>query len=413
MNENNLALLNRMQKLQYYDFVRYALGLKFYLQGDKYDVIFDGKDKNDKKLGKVRVLAHLKESGRKKKTFIIIEDDFNHKCFHDETNEKYSVESYFDEIADYLIWLIMIGVLGVEDYFNDIYHEDISIGNELFEQNKPKDYRFILGAGINKDYGLGNWDSLINAIRKRIRTIKNIPTKPDILLDFEQKMSNTNYIAPQILKDLNSQSYYGEIYSSLYASFNVNKTIEYYNPSMKDTTLYQIARIASKKNNTVVLSFNYDDVFEQVMKNNFTPNCYSDYYKASTSGKVGIRVIHPHGFLPYNRGMGGYPSALIFSSFEYMNGYLYPKSYARNKLYEHIMQPCILVGNSLSDYEEQKVFFLHHKKYLSQFSYLFTTKRDSVNRWMDIYKSVYFLKMGVIPVFFDDYPQMVRYLKTF
>ena len=185
---------------------------------------------------------------------------------------------------------------------------------------------------------------MIDTIRDRIRALKGIPVgvKPDVLVEFEKTMSNTNYIAPQILKDLDSKVYYDALYSNLYSSFNVKDTNRLLNPSIEDTTLYQVARILSKDANSVVLTFNYDDVLEHVLKNNFSTPFKIDYYKSKD--KVGgIRIIHSHGFYPYGTAGEKYAHSIVFSCFEYMNGYLRSGSYARKRLYEHIKKTCIVI----------------------------------------------------------------------
>ncbi len=420
MNQDNLNILLKMQKNQYYDFIRYALGFKYYMLNEGYEVRYnlkedDKKEKSIKKEGEnsssVRVIAYLYAQGKKKDTFYVEGNDFEEKCFRNTPGQRMDARYYFDSMGNYLIWSIMMGVLGIERLSSEIYYNDLDIGKSLFEEKYPSQYQFILGAGINEGYGLGDWNSLIATIRSKIRVLKGIPTVAahDELVEFEKKMSNTNYIAPQILKDLDSNEYYDAIYSNLYSSFNANDTDRSLNPSIEDTTLYQVARIIATKNDSSVLTFNYDNVLEQVLGRNFATPFWSSYYKSKR--KSGIPIIHSHGFYPYGASGSKHAHSIIFSCFEYMNGYLKSGSYARTKLYEHIKRPCILIGNSLSDYEEQKVFFLHHRVYLSQFSYMFTTKSPASDRWMDIYKSIYFFKMGVIPVFFDDFPQMIKYLK--
>ena len=408
-----------MRKTQYYDFIRYALGIKYYLQNDGYEVRNKANSKDrkasridvKKSSSKARVLAYLYKLGKKQNTFFVKEYDYEEKCFRDESDTIYNARVFFDDVDDSLIWSVLMGVLGVESFLSENHHKNTEIGKIMFESIRPSQYRFILGAGVNSGYGLGNWNCLIDSIRDEIRALKGIPhgTKPDILLKFETDMSNTNYIAPQILKDLDSVIYYDTIYKSLYGSFNPNIVNQTLNPTIEDTTLFQIARILAKDENSVALTFNYDDVLEQVLNCNFSTPYYSDYYQSSKS--KGIQIIHSHGFYPYGSSGVKHARSIVFSCFEYMDGYLSSKTYARRRLYEQIQQPCLLVGNSLSDYEEQKVFFLHHKNRLSHFSYLFTTRNNADNYWMDIYRSIYYLKMGVIPVFFDDFPQMIDYLK--
>lgn len=421
MNYECIVLLNRMKKLQYYDFIRYALGMKFFLINDDQEIrvnvneITESKKENTEKDNikreKIKEIAYLYSFGKRKLTFIIKNGDFENKQFRDNKGAMYSVLTYFDEIDIGLIWAIMMGVLGVEKFSEEYSLYDGDIGKKLFESYDKKDFGFILGAGINNGYGLGNWNALISDIRNRIKMIKGIPqsSNQDRLIDFENTMSNTNYIAPQILKDLDAKAYYDVIYNNLYSAFRLDDTKRVNKPSIEDTTLYQVARIISKRSNINVLTFNYDNVLELVLDCNFKLPVNS-VYKGSRYNDYIISIVHSHGFYPYGQAGEKYAHSIVFSCYEYMNGYLNPATYARKKLNEQIMHPCILIGNSLSDYEEQKVFYLHHKRYLSHYSFLFTTISID-DPWMDIYKSIYFLKMGVIPVFFVNYKEMIEYLK--
>ena len=427
MNEVNLVILNSMKKLQYYDFLRYALGMKYYLMNNNQEIVTVLNDNDvDKKVetrkvedenNQIRIIGYLFVSGRITKSFLTYEYDYGQKTFHDDSGEIYETKGFFDIVGDDILWNIMVGIVGVKNYLSYSDSYIVIDGKSYFEKLKPEQHRFILGAGINSGYNLGGWGYLIDSIRKNIRKIKKISCckdpQRDSLLNLEKAMSNTNYIAPQILKDLDLKVYYKTIYDSLYDKFNISKTYLTIDSSIEDTTLYQVARIVSKqKEGTQVLTFNYDNVFELVLENSFGLTPESIYYKSKKKSDAPIYVIHSHGFFPYSPQKKLNPHSIVFSSYEYMNGYLNSVSYARNKLNEHIYIPNILIGNSLSDYEEQKVFFLHHKKYPSHYSFLFTVKSNETDSWMDVYKTIYYIRLGVIPVFFNSFPEMVDYLKS-
>ncbi len=421
MIKDNLDLLYRMNKLQYYSFLRSALGMKYYLFTDGQELRTHTDDDDDIKSRqaerrseireKERILANVYKGSKRVKTFVIKDKDYEDKTFHDELDNVYNAKQFFDEINPYIVWAIMMGVLGLESFIKEKHFSGDEIGREIFERNRPDNYRFILGAGVNKAFSLGDWDELVSDIRDQINILKGI-SNTNGLTEFEKSMSNTNYIAPQILKDLDACAYYDTIYSRLYSTFSADKMFCERNPDLVDTTLYQVARIISTKKDVRVLTFNYDDLLEQVLLNNFATMFSSVYYKSKKRNE-GIEIIHSHGFYPYGKSGEGHARSIVFSCFEYMNGYLKTGSYARKKLNEQIMHPCILLGNSLSDYEEQKVFYLHHKRFLTHFNYLFTKRSDMANQWMDEYKNVYFMNMGVIPVYFNDYDEMTNYLKGF
>lgn len=428
MNTENLKILNKLNKTQYYEFLRYAIGLWYYVNRKPYDITswIDADTKKEygitsksNKKRNIRIIAY-KFNGKELVDVYKVdtEKDYEQKTFRNEFNEVYSAKVFFESIDQNLLWYILTGVLALSD--NDIKSLETKYlnGLEIFSSLRPDTLNFIIGAGVNKDFGFADWDELVEEIRRQIRNIQRISHPVvgvvDELIEFEAKMLNTNYIAPQILKDLNSNIYYKTIYDVLYGNFNPNSTELSYDSKLANTNLYQVARICDmQKKQTSVLTFNYDNLLELILKNNFTSSIVNSSYRYSKNPKYDpdINIYHPHGFYPYTTSKPR-PYSLILSSYEYMNTYLSPGAYARKQLNEQLKFTNILLGNSLSDYEEQKVFFAHHERYLSRFNYIFTTYNSSGNAWMDRYKTIYYLKMGVIPVFFNDYIEMNNFLKS-
>ena len=414
MNITILEQIRKLNKTQYKVFLRYALGYKCFINKENYRIQIN-KPKFFKEKSKINnVMAYQVRNSELLNAYTIQDDDYDELKFSDIFGEKYNIANYFDLIDNNVLFMFIYLVR------KDMSSKDETfayMGKQVFEEIFDNEtYNFILGAGVNVDYRIGNWDYLINDIRDEISNIKGISKKD--LCSFEEKMLNTNYIAPQILKDLNVKDYYYVLENNLYHNFDINDTVELRrlngtNPkkNIKDTTLYQIARItASQKGNSKVLTFNYDNVFELVLKNNF-PNVRSCtvYKKQKSTGKK-IEIIHSHGYLPYNYDRVANAKGIILSSYEYMEGYLDKNEYAKRELDNQLFLKNIIVGNSMADYEEQKTFFNHHKDYPSDFSFLLTTK--SSYSWMDEYRTKYYWKMGVIPVFFDDFTSMTDYLKT-
>lgn len=447
MNKENLEILNKLYKTQYYEFLRYAIGLYYYVnqKTKPYDITSgiyaDNRiDENTKnKLGitsknnknrNIKIIAYKFYGENLVDVYKVVdtEKDYERKTFRNKYNEVFYAKDFFESIDQNLLWYILTGILALsDDNIKSLESKNLN-GEKIFSELRPKTLNFIIGAGVNTEFGFANWNQLVDEIRKQIIEISHPVAKDvDELKKFEAKMLNTNYIAPQILKNLNRRKYYKTIYDVLYCKFDSNgkfdpncngkfdpkNTKSSYNSNLVNTNLYQVARICHMQKQTSVLTFNYDNLLELILKNNFTSSIVNSKYRYSKDPMhdPDINIYHPHGFYPYTTPKQQSHS-LILSSYEYMDTYLSRRAYARKLLDEQLEFTNILLGNSLSDYEEQKVFFAHHKKYLSRFNYIFTTYNSSSNQsWMDRYKTIYYLKMGVIPVFFKNYIEMNESLK--
>lgn len=146
------------------------------------------------------------------------------------------------------------------------------------------------------------------------------------------------------------------------------------------------------------------------MFNNFPATKYISEYNSSKN-KLGIphvTVSHSHGFFPSVVATST-PHSIVLSCYEYMEGYL--NGYAKKKLRSQLKHSNIIIGNSMADYEEQKVFYSNHRRNRAHFDFIFLKSNGTENLWMDRYQTIYFIKMGVIPVFFSDFDEMNGYLK--
>ena len=421
MNKENIELLKSMNKTQYYQFIKNCLGMTEFLNKSDVDVLGEVKPSKEEKVNGIKLdrrkypkeLAFFKQNGKHICTFLVNEEDFSKHTFRDDKGNVFDTKNYFDALGDSLIWMLMTGICGFnKDEIKNYKNHDF-MARTIYRIPKSKtlsNCNFILGAGVNYDYNIGDWDTLINNIEKEIQT--KIGSSQIDLEYFKRQLCNTNYISPQILKDYDDKTYKSIIYDTLYNSgFNITNTDKTMTPLITETNLYQVARIASSQSKmTKILTFNYDDVLENVFKNSFPNVNYSCVYRNSRTPKYipDVEIIHTHGFMPMNSPKRNSYS-IVFSSFEYMEAYKAAGLFTRKKLVEQLKQTNLIVGNSLSDYEEQKVLYANHRKFLSHYDYILTRCRKEP--WMDMYATIYFLKMGVIPVFFSDFPSMNAFLK--
>ena len=71
-------------------------------------------------------------------------------------------------------------------------------------------------------------------------------------------------------------------------------------------------------------------------------------------------------------------------------------------LFEHLNETCCFVGNSITDYEEQKVLKKHFDMYPSSFHFAFLYAKSFTSPDV-LYKTIFLLKIGVIPIWYKDH----------
>jgi len=279
MIEAYISELNDLKKTQYYEFVQYALGMKYYI---------DNNGSNEKSLkSSSKAMRALKTNGKttlaieyigskKSREYYVDDVDYKQKTFSDNKGGKYDARYYFDSLGEWIVFLIY-GLSKHSQYLYEIIDLD-NIGKMLFQKCKKNDFNIIVGAGINDGFEIGNWDNLIDSIRAKTITMmvvpgKNIPERTEVMKKFEKDMLNTNYIAPEILKEISENTtggaYLDTIYENLYHSFHIWTVSDKTNHDLVNKNLYQIVRIACTKPKCKILTFNYDNVIEMVLAANF------------------------------------------------------------------------------------------------------------------------------------------------
>lgn len=419
MNKQNISILDSMTVREYKEFLKNALGF----------CIFNSLNRNDSKLvlrrtkpkekfayiekdEKITRVAYLYENEGFIDVYYFTNSQYKNKKFSNLNGNELNARTYFDVLKDDIVLFLLIGSKEkVEPQFifekiTDAYSIINSLDIDKFR------YSFILGTGISLCFGVKKWSDLISEIESSLSN--DLKTNDDKLLKFQNEIGNTSYILPQVKKDYSRETYFKIIYDSLYANFN-NQTIDINtNPDLENQAVYQVANILSAQTlfneKQEVLTFNYDNFLEKVLEANYSSVTIESVYKNNNEkNDAGIQIVHSHGFLPFEDFDDIHKESIVLSSFEYMDTYKNNNSYAYRKLYEQLNKTNIIIGNSISDYEEQKVFRNHHNEYLSSFSFVLLKKSDEL--WMDNYKTKYLFSLGVIPLFFNDYQDISNFLR--
>lgn len=265
-----------------------------------------------------------------------------------------------------------------------------------------KFYNFILGAGVSIPYGIIGWDDIIKECKKAFESLTFHSSDNIIRASY-----NTTYGSCQLLKDTYPEEYYSIIESSVLSSSLQQQ-------SKCKTTLEAITNIIFKQNTLnkqqVVFTFNYDELLEKLIRK--IPLDYDQIYKGKkhASSNVDVVIIHSHGLIPGKEclKLKKYKDSLVFSNDEYNTAYKYSHSFSYEQLKTQLVKTNIFVGNSISDYEEQKIIKNLHDDNLSKFHLALMIKNPDY--YVNVYNAIRLMKIGVICIFFDTPDQMANFI---
>ena len=338
MNDTNFQLIKNMSKNEYKRFLQFAVGLQQFRAMNNEEIVVRSKKKIERKgegknelidntNGKVFFAYLYSNSDESLISAFFFMDNDQREFFYDIYNNIYDINAAFNFLTDNEILYLILGVLKKKDYSLLLSQE-----NELdllYESNERKKdilqksftYSFILGSGIDRPFGCMSWDALLVEMKKRVSTVFNVSEKN--LNEFENKIGNTNYVIPQVVKDIDEDQYYRIIYDGLYSNYLHDIMDLSINHDFEKETIYQVANVLSVNSyikKQTALTFNYDNYLEMVLKNVFGVKSDS-LFLGETKGESNIEIIHSHGFVPYNHITEKNKESVVLSSFEYMDTY--------------------------------------------------------------------------------------------
>lgn len=276
----------------------------------------------------------------------------------------------------------------VERLQNDIYNGDLSL---------------VLGAGVSYDYGAVSWNDLVSSFEKDI--------SESISLSFDKqikgKIGTTDLIHAQLYKDLlPKDKYYNRIYQSLYGEFNSSKLKE-------ATTLYELASLLKRylyNRNIKVLTYNYDNYFEQYLDKYFGYIKYNVFYTESCFLNNSVPIYHIHGYLPFGKEINKkYEESIKLTEDDY--NFLYNSPYSwqiETQLEAFRKNNCLFVGCSLTDPNIRRLLKLSidsNKRHYAIMSI------DKMNTFELVIVSHHFSKLGVDIIWTKDFTEFPTVLK--
>jgi len=219
-------------------------------------------------------------------------------------------------------------------------HQISKIANEL----KNGNLTLMCGAGISKDAGIPDWNTLIKTLLGKI-------FKTD---DEKAKMKNEEYSA--IFQDYFNPSpliIAQYLKNSLGNDFQKYvKDVLYKNSPLTCDVIESITELArpqrSSQSLNAIITYNFDDLIEQNLESN-SINYKSIFKEGQRFETNELPIFHVHGFLP-NLEEHISDSDIVFSEDAYHTQFMEPFSWSNLTQLNYLTQNlCILVGLSLTD----------------------------------------------------------------
>jgi len=169
---------------------------------------------------------------------------------------------------------------------------------EVSQAYKNQELVLVLGAGVSVDYGIPNWNNLMQKLM-----MLTLEQQPDIALLLSKLFSNVfmpssvivgRYLQHYFMNDDENLAFEGEVRRILYESTNKEEDSNL----MKEIAKFCIAA-GKSPNLDSIISYNYDDVLETFLTKLKLDIPFRSIYGNGMSPKSGeLPIYHVHGFLP-------------------------------------------------------------------------------------------------------------------
>ena len=212
------------------------------------------------------------------------------------------------------------------------------ISNEF----KNGNLTLLCGAGISKDAGIPDWNTLIKTLLGKIFKTDNDTSNNDSYSNIFQEYFNPS---PLIMAQYLQNSLGNDFQKYL-------REVLYKESPLTCDVIEAISELArpqrSRKSLNAIITYNFDDLIEQRLKSN-SINYKSIYKEGQRFETSELPIFHVHGFLPKNNDLHS-NSEIVFSEDAYHTQFIEPFSWSNLVQLNYLTQNlCVLVGLSLTD----------------------------------------------------------------
>ena len=299
------------------------------------------------------------EKDSNKNVFVREQKDYNNRLLNEIV-----IEDFFNLASNHFFWSYSIIENLIRKYDVD-YHiyvnQKTSLDEESFNKYsqisvnilqkkmhaKRRKFTFVIGAGVSMEYGMMSWSDLIAKYVAAI-TNKNFSNYDYVF----EKIGNSPQIKAQYIVD---NLHDGANLSTKEYKFCQTLKNDFYKTAfcaIKPSTLFSVVNCLIKylDNNNGVITYNYDDLLEQMITHETTLD-YQTIYQDSELNKCDVYIYHVHGFLPRKgRLLKDHSNSIILSEQKYNYLFNNPLSWqVACQLTRFRENFCIFVGLSISD----------------------------------------------------------------
>lgn len=203
----------------------------------------------------------------------------------------------------------------------------------------------VLGAGVSVDYGIPSWYNLLQGlIIKSIAPQEGRKLLLNVLLN--KTLCEALNINPLILGRYARNKYKDDTDFNKAIHELLYKSIE--DTPKENTILYKVAQIAKQDKLDSIITYNYDDMLEQIM-DNIGIETESLHFEAQVKEGIGFPIYHVHGYIPQDEDKIGSNNIILDESsyhYEYSD-----KDSWNNKVQLELFKEktCLFLGVSLTD----------------------------------------------------------------
>ncbi len=235
----------------------------------------------------------------------------------------------------------------------------------------------VLGAGISSDYGIPNWNDLLQ--RLLMEDIEEEPKNAIILSKLFSKIFNPSpLIAGRYLQSIFSektihQKFEKEVRKSLYSSYKTD-----YQSKIVEEIIRLCIAPGKSPNLDSIITYNYDDIIEQTLKDKNLDIPYESIYGQAIDVEDNkLRIFHVHGFLP-RIGNISTENKITLGEFvyheQYNNIYSWNNIVQINKFRD---KTCLFIGTSLTDPNIRRLLDISNSQKKNKgFHYMFKKRVD-------------------------------------
>jgi hypothetical protein len=224
--------------------------------------------------------------------------------------------------------------------------------NDLIVSHKKLKLVFVLGAGVSKNYGLPDWNTLLQKLLIKILESKQKPPH-NLRVDADTDVLKTLFPQSPIILARNIHLLFDDPDEGSFENLVRESMYEQINDTKIDRTFEELQKLCTPcetgLNIDSIITLNFDDILEKYL----TSYVCEPIYEAGIKPKSGkLPVYHVHGFLPRKESKEKLDNSnkIIFSED------LYHQLYTDVYCWSNIVQinkftnnTCLFIGISLTD----------------------------------------------------------------